>query len=133
MRSALLIITIVEFLANKYYLRKKVVEAEVLRGCNLQNRVTIKNESWIFWTALSGILWCGEKATCVKFELNRSIFRGGGLQSKISHRANVKFNIREIGRNFKIIFLKNLSSVMIDFTWRCSLARVWIACTVLYS
>ena len=41
------------------------------------SRVPIKNESRIFWTALSEILWGDEKTTYAKFECNRSIFRGG--------------------------------------------------------
>ena len=57
------------------------------------------------------------KIACAKYFSKILSFRGAALRSKISHRANVKFNIREIGRKFKIIFLEHLSSNMIDFTY----------------
>ena len=66
----------------------------------------------------------GEKTPTVKDFSNILIFRRASLRTKNSHGANVEFNIREIGRKFKIIFLHYLSSTVIDFTWRCSLARV---------
>jgi len=53
------------------------------------------------------------------------------LHFSIGHRANSKFNIREIGWKFKMIFLEHLSSILIGFAWRCSMVRQWLSHKVL--
>ena len=54
--------------------------------------MTIKNESLIFRTAFSGILWGDEKTRHAKFESNRFIFRGGAEALKL----NIAYSIDDV-------------------------------------
>ena len=60
----------------------------------------------------------------VKYYSDWLMFRGRAKAPKISHRTNVKFNIREIGGKFKVIFLRHPASNIIGFLGRYSLVVI---------